>query len=477
MKKITKKLLTASMVVAVVFALLLNVLFMLLDDRVNLRVDLTQNNVFAIDSETKDILNDFDKDITIKVLAKEETFASASVYNAQANEIIRQFDQYSDSIQVKYIDFVADPSIATKYPDLQIKYGDLIMEFEDRVNLIQTEDLFNYTFNQQGQPSIVSSKAEEALLSGLLSITSDEKVKVAVISGHSEYTMNDFEKLLIKNNYEVYTTNLITSTLQEGTDVIMLFAPKVDLSEIELTKLDEFLENQGEYGKTLVYTGDPSQGTFTNLDIFMREWGVSVNSGSVFETNENKVFNYQPFYGIADYVDLEFKDMLLSDTVPLLVPLSRPLEVLFDVRSNYSTKVLAEFGSTSGVRPEDAPENFTSSMATLRGPIPALILATRRSDGTATAKKSYLLVSGSTAIVDTFALNNASFSNSEYLLNVLNTTTNKNQSLRILPKKIIGSSLSLSKFQTNLIGSMFVFVGPMMMVLAAAFIYFKRKNL
>lgn len=463
--------------VAVVLALLFNMMFMLLGERVNLRIDLTENKVFAIDKQTKDILKDFNADVIIKVLAKEDVFASTSVYNAQANEVIKQFAQAGPSIDVEYVDFISDPSIATKYPDLQIKYGDLVMVYKDKVHLIPTEDLFNYTYNQQGQPVIASSKAEETLLSGLLAITSDKKIKVAVLSGHSEYTMQDFEDLLTKNNYEVYTTNLIAGELQEGTDVVLLFAPKVDLSEVELTKLDSFLENNGNYGKTLMYTGDPGQLSFNNLGVFLREWGIDVQSGSVFETDENRVYNYQPFYGIVDYVDLEFADKLLSSTVPMLAPLSRPLEVIFEMRNNYSTRVLAQFGKTSGVRPEDAPENFTAAMATRRGPIPALVLATRRSDGTANAKASYLLVSGSTAIIDTFALTNASFSNSEYLLNVLNTTTNKDQGLRILPKKIVGSALNLTKYQVNLIGSLFVFVGPLVMVILAVVIYLKRKNL
>lgn len=477
MKKITKKIITVSMMVAVVLALLFNMMFMLLGERVNLRIDLTENKIFAIDKQTKDILKDFNADVVIKVLAKEDVFASTSVYNAQANEVIKQFAQAGPSIDVEYVDFISDPSIATKYPDLQIKYGDLVMVYKDKVHLIPTEDLFNYTYNQQGQPVIASSKAEETLLSGLLAITSDKKIKVAVLSGHSEYTMQDFEDLLTKNNYEVYTTNLIAGELQEGTDVVLLFAPKVDLSEVELTKLDSFLENNGNYGKTLIYTGDPGQLSFNNLGVFLREWGIEVQSGSVFETDENRVYNYQPFYGIVDYVDLEFADKLLSSTVPMLAPLSRPLEVIFEMRNNYSTRVLAQFGKTSGVRPEDAPENFTAAMATRRGPIPALVLATRRSDGTANAKASYLLVSGSTAIIDTFALTNASFSNSEYLLNVLNTTTNKDQGLRILPKKIVGSALNLTKYQVNLIGSLFVFVGPLVMVILAVVIYLKRKNL
>ena len=116
-------------------------------------------------------------------------------------------------------------------------------------------------------------------------------------------------------------------------------------------------------------------------------------------------------------------------------------------------------------------------MATEFGPLPALVLSTRRLQNTTNSPSSQVLVSGSTAFVDVFALKNASFSNSEYILNVINAHANNDQSFRVLPKKIIGNNLNLTRFQANLIGSLFVFVVPACMLVMAVFIYIRRKSL
>lgn len=477
MKKNVRKLISLSMIVATVFIVFINIFFSVLDNFVDIRFDLTQNNAFQIESSTKSILSEFKSEVKILVLAKEEDFTSNSVYNAQANQVFEQFALYGHSITLDYIDFVSDPSISNTYPAMQIKYGDIILETPANAYHIRTEDLFNYTYSQTGQPTIVSSSAEEALLTGLLAVTSDVKPKVALINGHAEYDMPEFVDLLERNNYNVSTVNLITEDLSNDINAVAMFAPKNDLSLEELEKIDKFLENNGEYKKFFLYTADPGQKELPNLSVFLREWGVGISSGSIFETNENRVYNYQPFYGIVDYVDIEFQDKLLSNTIPMLMPLARPIQVLFESRNNYSTRVLTQFAKSSGVRPENAPQDFSAEMATEFGPLPALVLSTRRLQNTTNSPSSQVLVSGSTAFIDVFALKNASFSNSEYILNVINAHANNDQSFRVLPKKIIGNNLNLTRFQANLIGSLFVFVVPACMLVMAVFIYIRRKSL
>ena len=477
MRKTNKNLIAVSMIIATVLVIFINIFLSVTANYIDVRFDLTRNNVFEIDNNTKSVLRDFEQPVNILVLAKEETFVSNSIYNAHANQVFRQFSLYGRTINLVYIDFVSDPSIATKYPNLQIKLGDILIESEMDVHHIPTKDLFNYTYDQRGQLVISSSKAEEVLLTGLQAVVSEIKPKIGIIKGHAEYDMPEFIALLERNNYEVTTINLVTEDISSEINAIALFAPKNDLTLEELVKIDLFLENNGDYNRLLFYTADPGQQALPNISVFLREWGIEVTSGSVFETNENRVYNYQPFYGIVDYVNYQFEDMLMTNTIPMLMPLSRPINVLFEHRNNYSTSILTQFGQSSGVRPEDAPQDFTASMATQRGPIPALVLATRRFNNTANSPSSRILVSGSTAFMDVFALTNSSFSNSEYILNVINTYSNNSESIRVLPKQIIGSSLNLTKFQADMIGSFFVFGSLIIMLVMAVFVYIKRKNL
>ena len=50
--------------------------------------------------------------------------------------------------------------------------------------------------------------------------------------------------------------------------------------------------------------------------------------------------------------------MLIDSSAPLLMPLSRPLSVLFTARDGQYTETLLSFSESAGVRPADAGEGF-----------------------------------------------------------------------------------------------------------------------
>jgi ABC-type uncharacterized transport system involved in gliding motility auxiliary subunit len=246
-----------------------------------------------------------------------------------------------------------------------------------------------------------------------------------------------------------------------------------------INKLDKFLYNNGEYGKTLLYTADAEQKTLPNLEAFLKEWGVAIGDGAIFETKENRVFNYHPFYAVADYMDETYMGMLRDKTMPMLMPISRPLTVLYEYRNNNSTKVLLEFGKTAAVRPSDAPDTFSQTDATVRGPIPALVLASYSINDKATGKvqkQSNILVSGSSGMLDSYSIDNSSLSDSEYLLNVFNTLTDKKETIKIQSKTITGKELNISTAEANWLGLIFALLIPLAIIGAGVVIWLYRRH-
>jgi hypothetical protein len=246
-----------------------------------------------------------------------------------------------------------------------------------------------------------------------------------------------------------------------------------------LRLLDEFLINGGNYGKTLFYCADAEQPPLENIAVFLREWGVAVEDGAVFETSERRVYNYQPFYAVADYAEEEFSSLLRTGTKPMLVPVCRPLNKIFDYRNNYSAKVLLEFAASAGVRPSNAPPGFTADDALVRGPIPALVLCryslVNRATGRADAVSS-VLVSGSTAMLDSFAVENPSFSNTAYLVNLLNQLANRQDIIPLRPKSFTSAGLNLPRLTVNIIGLAFIAVIPLVILAAGLAVWIKRKH-
>lgn len=467
-------------VLAVAIVLLLNVFSTALVRRYPLEIDLTRGQVFALEPSTRDYIAALEAPVTIQVLATQERFVNTSAYNAQADAIFGQFAKHGASISVQYIDYVKDPTFAAKYPELSMKQGDILVSSPTRNKLVKTEELFHYTQNEQGQIIIASSRAEEAVLSAVLNVTSASLPKVSIVTGHNEGDTAAFAEVLLQNNFTVEQVQLATQDIPADTAIVLLAAPKNDLTPAELSKLDAFLQNGGQYGKTLLYCADAEQAVLPNMETLLAEWGVQVDTGAVFETDENRVYNYHPFYAVADYVNKEYAGLLRSSSVPMLIPVSRPLTVLFPSRGNYTTDTLLQFGETSGVRPADAGDDFTADAAQRRGPIPALVKCdyTRRGgqDANEILGRSTVLVSGSAAMLQSYAVGSTAFSNAEYLVALLGQLCNKQGAVAVTPKTMAGSALNLTNQSADLLGMLFVVAIPAVTLATGLAVWLMRRH-
>lgn len=471
-----KLLLAALLCLLVIGTFLLNVVVLQLAQRYTLSTDLTANAAYEAGAETKSLLTSLNKDVEIFVLSTEDSFGG-SPYLIQAQRMMEQYPKLSSRVKLNYVDYVSDPTFASKYPDLTLAEGNVLVTCDGRVKQLQLSSLFNYTYTQAGSVTILSSRTEEALTSAIVYVISDEQVRVAMLTGNGVADMPAFTALLTDNNYTLSTVNLTTDELDSSYDLAVLLAPQIDLSEDVLRKLDDFLYNGGTYGKTLFYAADVTQDALPNLEAFLKEWGIAIGDGAVFETTAALTYQYQPYYPVAQYVDEAYKKMLIDSSTPVLMPLSRPLEVLFAFKDNNYNEVLLQFGETSGVRPSGAQDSFAVEQAEKWGPMPALVMASKRINNTegVVQFRSNLLVSASTAMLDAFSIQNTSLSNSEYMLNLFNTLFARTDVVNIQPKSLAGDTLSITTAQASTLGILLAGVLPLLILAAGVVIWLVRR--
>jgi hypothetical protein len=460
----------------VVGTFLINFVVIQLGQRYDLVVDLTANAAYKPGQETQTLLQNLTKKVDIFVLATEDAFGG-STYFLQAQRMIEAYPQLSSRVSLTYVDYVFDPTFASRYPDLDLSQGDVLVVSGDQVKQLKFADLFNYTYTDNGALKIESSRAEEALTSALLYVISENQVRVAVLTGNGMRDMPVFTRLLRDNNYELSQVNLATESLDATYDLVLLLAPQIDLSEDALRKLDNFLYNDGDYGKTLFYTADVTQDSLPNLEMFLKEWGLIIGEGAVFETTAERTYQYQPYYPVAEYVDQTYQDQLIDPSTPVLMPLARPLDLVYETRGSNVNEVLLQFTETSGVRPPEAIDSFSVDQAERWGPIPALILASRRVYGTAgvTQARSNIVLSASTAMLDDFSIQNTSLANSQYLLNLINTLCERTDVVTIQPKSLAGKTLSITTAQTSRLGILLAGVLPLAILATGIGIWLIRR--
>jgi ABC-2 type transport system permease protein len=455
---------------------LINLVVIQLGQRYDLTADLTANTAYKVGDETKKLLQNLEKDVDIYVLATQDAFGGSS-YFLQAQHMIEAYPQLSSRVSLSYVDYVFDPTFASRFPDLTLSQGNVLVVSSARVKQLQLSDLFNYTYADGVNLRIESSRAEEAVTSAILNVIREEKARVANLTGNGMADMPVFIRLLTDNNYEVSQVNLTMDALDDTYNLALLLGPRIDLSEDALRKLDAFLYNDGAYGKTLLYTADVAQESLPNLETFLKEWGIIVGGGAVFETTAERTYQYQPYYPVAEYVDQTFRDQLIDPSSPVLMPLSRPLELVYETRGTNFNEVLLQFTETSGVRPPEAVDSFTIDQAKQWGPLPALVLASKRIYGTTgmTQFRSNLVLSASTAMLDTFSIQNTSLSNSEYLLNLFNTLCERTDVVNIQPKSLAGNTLAITTAQVSRLGVLLAGVLPLSILATGIVIWFVRR--
>ena len=164
------------------------------------------------------------------------------------------------------IDLLENPSLLSNYEDVQI--GDIIISSSRRSQKLDAYDLFNVESGSYYGNYITSSKAEQAMTSAIMNVTSETQVKTAILTGHGEQYPDGFASLLTSNNFEVTSLNPTVEEIPEDVDVLIWMAPTNDPDQEVLDRLDEYLSQEE---KTLLYFADTTQPELPRLDAFLQK--------------------------------------------------------------------------------------------------------------------------------------------------------------------------------------------------------------
>ncbi|MDR2932915.1 MAG: Gldg family protein [Oscillospiraceae bacterium] len=466
-------------VLVIVLVVVVNMVATALSERFSLSLDLTTNKVFSLSNETKDFLKTLDKDVTVYILSDEETFMAGGVYYTQAGEVIKRYAQHNPRIKVVYKDIIKDPTFVANYPNLSLTARSILIECEDKNAVLTAYDLFNIEVDYNaGTAQAVSSKAEQAMSSALLNVTSDKKITLTVLEGHNEYDISYFTDVLRMNNYEITTQNLMTDEINPDATIAVMAAPMRDISEAEAKKLDAFLSNGEKYGKTFFYLASVDQTVDTPvIDALLAEWGIGINPGVVFDINMSNIFSPGYYYTIAGYAEDEYSANVQTRKLPAGLPYSRPLEILYENKSFTTTKELLTFSSTAGVRASDAATDWVPSQSDISGPITGMAISQMTKYDNATPMTSNIVVCGSVDLIADYMLGSPNMANSDYVLDLLNSISGREDVIHIQDKTLGGTELGLTDYsQVITISIVLTIIFPLAVLVLGIVIWMRRRH-
>lgn len=465
-------------VVAVV--ILINIICTLLVDRFpNIKIDMTANSSFALQEDTTDYVSHLAKDVNVTVLMNKDDFESGGTYMVQAINLLEKMESASDGkLSLDYIDLAENPTFTAKYTDVDWTNTSsnylMVVECGNEYRVLTLDDCFEYdkeSYSNYGQLSVTGSKVEQAVVTAILNVTTEDKVVVDMIKGNNEQDYSAVKTLLENNAYKVNEISLATQDVEEDAKIAVLFAPSVDLDEQAVSKLSKWLDNDGKYGRTLVYVPTADIPSTPNLDDLLNNWGMSVDKGYVFETsNDYLVSSHSPYAFLVDYTDY-YKDGLKNPNIPVVVSEAHAV----NVNDESVAHSILDSSSKAGIYPIDADENWDYNDAVKGEPI---CVAAEGVKSNTDETESKLVVFGSYIMFNENIMSFNSYNNSAYLMNVINTVSGHDDTgITIETKSIESAELGVSDISTtNGIMVVFVIIVPIAVIIIGLVLWIRRRN-
>lgn len=495
MKINTKKLKYGSVamvitVVVVAAVILLNVILSVFADRYNMNFDITPNKDFEISQETEDYLASLTENVEICTTVDEYFFETTnSIYYRQAYEVLKKYSHNSDKIKLNFVDMTTDPTYVEKYKqyyDGTISESSIIVFNEDtkRIRVLSTGDLFNteinyYTMSQ----SIVSSKAEQTLTSALMYVTDPEPRTTVYLDVVTSSTVSsNVQELLTSNGFDLVTIDPLTDEIPMDADLMVISAPLNDFSEELIDELYTFMENNGQYGKNMIYIASISQNLTPNIDAFLAEWGIVVDSGLVIETNEQNIYPGSNGYAFASYINSnDYTGGIAQDTIgyPVLTSYSRPLSLLFEHSGNINTSSLLDSSDSCIVYTNEMALEYQETgiePTFTQKSVPVIALSGKYAFIDNVQTFSNLVVFSSDELLDSSLTETTYYNNGDYFVSILNKISGKENGISIVAKDLSGTTYQPTENQVKNLRIVFMFVIPAAIAIIGIVVWLRRRH-
>ncbi len=469
-------------IIAVVIAIVIviNIVCSLLVDRFpNIKLDLTANNSFALQDDTVDYMAHLNDDVKLYILMTEDDFLSNGTYFVQAKNLLEKMEGNSKGkLKVEYIDLVENPNFTSKYPDIDWTTTTnnylALVTCGDRYKALTLDECFTYDqeyYSYYQKYYFTGTSIEQAVVTAILNVTTEDKVVVDMIKGNGESDYTGMKNLLNNNAYQVNEVSLVTQDIDEEAQFVVIFAPSVDLDESAVDKISEWLDNDGKYGRTLIYIPCADKVDTPNLDKLLDDWGMTVNDGYVFETNTDYlVSGSTPYAFVTNYTEY-YTDGLKNPGIPVFTTDSHDI-IINDTEMAHP---LLTTSSDSGVYPYDADEKWDYKDAIAGEPLNIA------AEGVVTnndKSSSRVIVFGSYMMFNERILSFNSYNNSAYFMNIMNTIADKDDvGITIETKSLESTELGVTDVTTkNIMMVVFVIIIPVTILVIGLVVWLRRRN-
>ena len=288
-------------------------------------IDISSQKLYSIGDETKKMLKDLEKDVTIYQIAQ-----SGSEDENIAN-LLKKYEDESKHIKVEQKDPVVNPKFVSQYTSDDLSANSLIVVCGDRNKVIDYNNMYETSMDYQTYSSQTTGfDGEGQITSAIGYVTSENLPVLYTVEGHGEKDMDSSVKEDIeKANMDIKSLNLLTEgSVPDDADCLFIDSPSTDFSSDEKDAIIEYLENGG---KAMIFS-DYTTEDMPNFDAILENYGVQRVDGVVFEGDNQHYAMQMPYYLVPTINSTDASSETASAGYYVLVPYAQGIKQLEDVR-------------------------------------------------------------------------------------------------------------------------------------------------
>ena len=288
-------------------------------------IDISSQKLYSIGDETKKMLKDLEKDVTIYQIAQ-----SGSEDENIAN-LLKKYEDESKHIKVEQKDPVVNPKFVSQYTSDDLSANSLIVVCGDRNKVIDYNNMYETSIDYQTYSSQTTGfDGEGQITSAIGYVTSENLPVLYTVEGHGEKDMDSSVKEDIeKANMDIKSLNLLTEgSVPDDADCLFIDSPSTDFSSDEKDAIIEYLENGG---KAMIFS-DYTTEDMPNFDAILENYCVQILYVVVFEGDNQHYAMQMPYYLVPTINSTDASSETASAGYYVLAPYAQGIKQLEDVR-------------------------------------------------------------------------------------------------------------------------------------------------
>ena len=288
-------------------------------------IDISSQKLYSIGDETKKMLKDLERDVTIYQIAQ------SGSEDENISNLLKKYEDESKHIKVEQKDPVVNPKFVSQYTSDDLSANSLIVVCGDRNKVIDYNNIYETSIDYQTYSSQTTGfDGEGQITSAIGYVTSENLPVLYTVEGHGEKDMDSSIKEDIeKANMDIKSLNLLTEgTVPDDADCLFIDSPSTDFSSDEKDAIIEYLENGG---KAMIFS-DYTTEDMPNFDAILENYGVQRTEGVVFEGDNQHYAMQMPYYLVPTINSTDASSETASAGYYVLAPYAQGIKQLDDVR-------------------------------------------------------------------------------------------------------------------------------------------------